>query len=124
MNWMVNFYLFCINILCKGSASRIQWQKTKPFFDIVEAPPTFAAGRVVQAEYNGKKRSRFFDMVEAPPTFAAGVTIQPKHPPPNITLSRKDAKFFDFQTIIIVKTGKLFDRLKCFIRLAYHKQIA
>ena len=62
-------------------------------------------------------------MVEAPPTFAAGVTIQPKHPLPNITLSCKDAKFFDFQTIIIVKTGNLFDRLKRFIRLTYHKQI-
>ena len=43
------------------------------------------------------------------------VTIQPKHPTPNITLSRKDAKFFDFQTMIIVKTGKLLVRFKHFI---------
>ena len=63
-------------------------------------------------------------MVEAPPTFAAGITVQPKHPPLNITLSCKDAKFFDFQTIIIVKIGTLVDRLKRFIRLTYHKQIA
>ena len=43
------------------------------------------------------------------------VTIQPKHPTPYITLSRKDAKFFDFQTMIIVKAGKFFDRMMHFI---------
>jgi len=41
-------------------AERNGKQKTKFFACISEAPPIFAAGKVVQAERNGKQKTKFF----------------------------------------------------------------